>query len=98
MLLGVVLMAPLILGACGSSVSSTIDDATITTRVKTSFVNDPVVGAQRIDVETFKGIVTLSGRVKTKQDEQKAIELARKIRGVADVKSTLQIEQQAPHQ
>ena len=43
-----------------------------------------------------RGRVTLSGRVKTKQDEQKAIELARKIRGVADVKSTLQIEQQAP--
>jgi hyperosmotically inducible protein len=95
-MLGVALIAPLMLAACGSSVSNTIDDATITTRVKTSFVNDPVVGAQRIDVETFKGVVTLSGRVKTKQDEQKAIELARKIRGVVDVKSTLQIEQQLP--
>jgi hyperosmotically inducible protein len=95
-MLCVALIAPLMLAACGSSVSNTIDDATITTRVKTSFVNDPVVGAQRIDVETFKGVVTLSGRVKTKQDEQKAIELARKIRGVTDVKSTLQIEQQPP--
>ncbi len=91
--LALVLIAPMLSGACAKSVSDTIDDATITTRVKTSFVNDPVVGALRIDVDTFKGIVTLSGRVKSKQEEQKAIELARKVRGVADVKSTLQIEQ-----
>jgi len=88
-----VLVGPVLLGACGKSVSDTIDDATITTRVKTSFVNDPAVGLMRIDVDTFKGIVTLSGRVKSKQEEQKAIELARKVRGVVDVKSTLQIEQ-----
>src|SRR5215211_7804695 len=92
-LLAIILIAPMVLGACGKSVGDTIDDATITTRVKTSFVNDPVVGALRIDVDTFKGIVTLSGRVKTKQEEQKAIDLARKVRGVTDVKSTLQIEQ-----
>ncbi|MEO5897592.1 MAG: BON domain-containing protein [Vicinamibacterales bacterium] len=91
-ILAIILIAPMMFAACGKTVSDTIDDATITTRVKTSFVNDPVVGAMRIDVETFKGVVTLSGRAKSKQDEQKAIELARKIRGVVDVKSTLQIE------
>ena len=91
--LAIVLIAPLMFAACGKTVSDTIDDATITTRVKTAFVNDPVVGGLRIDVDTFKGVVTLSGRAKSKQEEQKAIELARKIRGVVDVKSTLQIEQ-----
>jgi osmotically-inducible protein OsmY len=45
----------------------------------------------RIDVDTFKGVVTLSGRVKTKAEEEKAIELARTIKGVVDVKSTLTI-------
>ena len=69
-----------------------IDDATITTRVKTSLLNDPDVGGLRIDVDTFKGVVTLSGRVKTKDEEAKAIALARKIGGVTDVKSTLQIQ------
>ena len=91
-ILAVILIVPLVLAACGKSVGQTIDDATITARVKTTFVNDPVVGAMRIDVDTFKGIVTLSGRVKSKQEEQKAIELARKTRGVTDVKSTLVIE------
>ena len=78
--------------ACGKTVGETIDDATITTRVKTVFINDPVVGAARIDVDTFKGVVTLSGRVKSKDEETKAITLAKSIKGVKDVKSTLQIE------
>jgi hyperosmotically inducible periplasmic protein len=91
-LLTIALMAPLLLAACGKTVGETIDDATITTRVKTSLLNDPVVGGLRIDVDTFKGVVTLSGRVKTKEEEAKAIELARKINGVSDVKSALQIQ------
>lgn len=89
-ILAVVLLAPL--SGCGKTVGDTIDDATITTRVKTAFVNDPVVGALRIDVDTFKGLVTLSGRVKSKDEEEKAIALARKTKGVTDVKSTVVIE------
>ena len=38
-----------------------MDDPTITMRVKTAFINDPVVGVARIDVATFKGVVTLLG-------------------------------------
>jgi osmotically-inducible protein OsmY len=90
LLLALVLIAPLI-AACGKTVGDTMDDATITTRVKVVFVDDPVVGTLRIDVDTFKGVVTLSGRVKTKAEEEKAIELARTVKGVVDVKSTLTI-------
>ena len=91
-LLVVAILAPLMLAACGKTVSDTIDDATISTRVKTALLNDPVVGGLRIDVDTFKGVVTLSGRVRAKEDEAKAIELARKVGGVADVKSSLLIQ------
>jgi len=91
LMLALVLTTPW-LAACGKTVGETMDDATITTRVKTVFVNDPVVGTLRIDVDTFKGVVTLSGRVKSKAEEQKAIELARTVKGVVDVKSTLTIE------
>ena len=90
-LLVMALIAPLLLTACGKSVGETIDDATITTRVKTALLNDPDVGGLRIDVDTFKGVVTLSGRVKTKEEETKAVALARRIGGVSDVKSTLQV-------
>jgi osmotically-inducible protein OsmY len=86
------LVAPLALAGCGKTVGETIDDATITTRVKTSLLNDPDVGGMRIDVDTFKGVVTLSGRVKSKDEEAKAIAVAKKIGGVADVKSTLLIQ------
>jgi osmotically-inducible protein OsmY len=85
----------LMLSACGKSIkdtTNTTDDGTITARVKTAFINDPVVGAARIDVDTFKGVVTLTGRVKSKDEEAKAIALARTIKGVTDVKSTLQIQ------
>ena len=92
LLMALALIAPLLLTACGKTVGDTIDDATITTRVKTSLLNDPEVGGLRIDVDTFKGVVTLSGRVKTKAEEDKALGLARKIGGVTDVKSTLTIQ------
>jgi osmotically-inducible protein OsmY len=95
-LLVLTLMAPLVT-SCGAAatranVSAPVDDATITTRVKTAFINDPVVGGAKIDVDTFKGVVTLSGHVKNKDEEQKAVALARSIRGVTDVKSSLQVQ------
>ena len=90
-LLAIVLVTPLLAGACGKSVGETIDDATITTRVKTALLNDPVVGGLKIDVDTFKGVVTLSGGEKSREEEQTEIALARKIAGVTNVKSTLQI-------
>ncbi|MGH9314898.1 MAG: BON domain-containing protein, partial [Vicinamibacterales bacterium] len=55
MLLVLAIVAPLLLTACGKTVGETIDDATITTRVKTALLNDPDVGGLRIDVDTFKG-------------------------------------------
>ncbi len=88
-LLVVALVAPLALSACGKSVGDTIDDATITTRVKTALLNDPNVGGLRIDVDTTLGVVTLSGVAKTPAEEQQAVAIARRIPGVRDVKSTL---------
>jgi len=96
MLLVVAVIAPLLLMACGKTVGETIDDATITTRVKTALLNDPDVGGLRIDVDTFKGLVTLSGSVKTAAERDKAVAIARRIGGVTDVKSTLQIQPQSP--
>jgi osmotically-inducible protein OsmY len=68
------------------------DDATITTRVKTALLNDPEVGALKIDVNTAQGVVTLSGTARNRGEEQKAIQLAKGVRGVKDVRSTLQVQ------
>jgi osmotically-inducible protein OsmY len=90
MLLALVLAA-LVTVSCGKTVGETIDDTTITTRVKTAMLNDPAVGGLRIDVDTFKGVVTLSGRVKSQAEKDQAVALARTIDGVTEVKDALQI-------
>jgi len=79
-------------GAAAKPVSATLDDATITTRVKTAILNDPGVAGQQIDVNASSGVVTLTGVVKTKEEEARAIELAKQVRGVTEVKSTLQVQ------
>jgi osmotically-inducible protein OsmY len=77
--------------ACGKTVGETIDDATITTRVKTALINAPDVAALSIDVDTFKGVVTLSGRVKSQDEATRAMSVAQGIDGVREVKSALQV-------
>jgi osmotically-inducible protein OsmY len=90
LLLAFALVIPLT-AACGKTVGEAIDDTTITTRVKTAMLNDPAVGGLGIDVDTFKGVVTLSGRVKTQAEKNTAIALARRTSGVTEVKDALQI-------
>jgi hyperosmotically inducible protein len=96
MKLSAVLLALLIATAgCAharSDNSRAIDDAEITVRVKTVFLNYPLDSVAAIDVETVRGVVTLSGRVTSKDEETKAVALAQKVRGVVDVKSRLHVE------
>jgi len=96
LLISILLAAPLPAGCAkahnNSARTAAIDDAVLSTQVKTAFINDLVIGEARIDVETSNGVVTLSGRVKSKDEETKAVELARTVKGVTDVKSTLQIQ------
>jgi osmotically-inducible protein OsmY len=90
LVLTAVLLAPLT-AACGKTVGETIDDTTVTTRVKTAMLNDPGVGGLSIDVDTFKGVVTLSGRVKSQAEKDQAVALARRVDGVTEVKDALQV-------
>jgi hyperosmotically inducible protein len=90
LLVGVVLVSVAVVG-CGKSVGETIDDATITTRVKTALLNDPQVAGMKIDVDTTLGVVTMSGVVKSQAEEARAVQIARRVDGVKDVKSTLQV-------
>jgi hyperosmotically inducible protein len=89
-----VLLLPMLAAACGKTVGDTLDDATITTRVKTALLNDPDVGALRIDVNTSGGVVTLSGAVKSPAEADKAVQIAHTVKGVRQVKSDLQVSKQ----
>jgi osmotically-inducible protein OsmY len=84
-------LAPLA-SSCAKTVVDTRDDLTITARVKTALLNDPTVGGLRLEVDTSKGIVTLSGTVKTPADADRAVAISRKVAGVRDVQSSLKIQ------
>ena len=69
-----------------------VDDSVITTKVKAELVNDPVTKARQISVETFKGVVQLSGFVNTSQEKVRAGEIARNVKGVVDVKNNINVK------
>ena len=52
------------------------DDVSLHTAIKTRLLRDPEVGGLRIDVDVDKGVVTLSGRVRSESERQRAIEIA----------------------
>ena len=72
-----------------------VDDAWITTKVKASFVEDPTVRALAINVDTFKGVVQLSGFANNSAEIQRAAEIARGIKGVVSVKNDIRLKSSA---
>lgn len=69
-----------------------IDDALITTKVKAALAADPDVKATEVKVETFKGMVQLSGFVSSRESVQKAIDLSRGVAGVRGVKNDMVVK------
>jgi osmotically-inducible protein OsmY len=70
-----------------STVGEYIDDATITTAVKSKFVENTSVDAAAIKVETLNGEVMLSGFAKSGDERMTAESLARGVKGVKMVKN-----------
>ena len=66
-----------------------VDDSAITTKVKAAIFNDPSLKVFQISVETFKGVVQLSGFVDSAQSAKKAGEVAAGVKGVKSVKNDL---------
>lgn len=69
-----------------------IDDSVITTRVKAAILNEPTLKVAEINVETFKGVVQLSGFVSSQTAANKAVEVARGVHGVTSVKNDMRIK------
>lgn len=69
-----------------------IDDSLITAKVKAAVLNEPTLKSSEINVETFKGIVQLSGFVNSKADINKAVEVARSVKGVTSVKNDMRLK------
>ncbi len=72
------------------SAGETIDDTTITPRVKTEIAKAEGIGdALQINVDTYRGVVSLSGFVDSTKDAEIAVAAARKVPGVTSVVNKL---------
>ena len=69
-----------------------IDDTVITTKVKAAILDDPTLKSSEINVETFKGVVQLSGFVNSSADINKAVEVTRRVNGVKSVKNVMRLK------
>ncbi len=69
-----------------------IDDSVITTKVKAAIFNEPSLKSAEINVETFKGTVQLSGFVSSRVDINKAVDVARGVKGVTSVKNDMRLK------
>ncbi|TAK62212.1 BON domain-containing protein, partial [Methylobacter sp.] len=68
------------------------DDSVITGKINALMVGDPALKAREVNVDTFKGVVQLSGFVNTRIESEKAAALARSVTGVKSVKNDIRIK------
>ena len=68
-----------------------VDDSVITGKVKAALVADPTTKAHEISVETFKGVVQLSGFVDSSEARSRATQVAQQVEGVKNVKNELEL-------
>jgi osmotically-inducible protein OsmY len=89
-----VLLMLITLAACAStrtheSTGEYVDDSVVTTKVKALLAEDDFFKSFQISVETYKGVVQLSGFVNSQQAVNKAGEIVRTVKGVKSVKNNL---------
>ncbi len=89
----VLLVIAVIAGCAASrtqeSTGEYFDDSTVTAKVKAAILGDPALKVLQINVETFKGVVQLSGFVNSPQAVSRAVEVASGVSGVKSVKNNL---------
>lgn len=97
-LLGIALLTSSIaMTGCASSpkhegTGEYLDDSVVTTKVKAAVFKTPGLNSAEINVETFKGVVQLSGFVDTQANINKAVEVASKVKGVSSVKNDMRLK------
>lgn len=74
------------------SVGQFVDDAAITTGVKAAIVNEPTLKVSEIQVETYDGVVQLSGFVSSAANIATASTVARSVNGVKSVKNDIRLK------
>jgi osmotically-inducible protein OsmY len=69
-----------------------VDDSVITSKVKAAIFNEPGLKVSEVKVETFKGVVQLSGFVSSRADIKGAVRVASAVGGVKSVTNDMQLK------
>lgn len=69
-----------------------MDDSMITAKVKAEIFKNETLKSAEINVETYKGVVQLSGFVKSQTDIYTAIGIANSVKGVTSVKNDMHLK------
>lgn len=93
------LSVSLLMGALGCASTRThegtgqyVDDSVITTKVKAAILGEPGLKVSEINVETYKGVVQLSGFVSSRADVNGAVRVASAVGGVKSVTNDMQVK------
>ena len=68
-----------------------VDDSILTSKVNAAILGEPTLSSVEINVETFKGVVQLSGFVNSSADISKAVAVAKDVIGVKSVKNDMRL-------
>jgi hyperosmotically inducible periplasmic protein len=92
-------LAAAALGACATeprtqrSAGEFTDDAALTAKVKTAIATDAGARtASAVNVETYRGVVQLTGFVDSEDQASRAVSAAKKVQGVRSVKNDIRIK------
>jgi osmotically-inducible protein OsmY len=75
-----------------NEVGDALADGQLTAKIKSKMTLDDLVQARTIDVDTRDGQVTLTGRVRSESERQRALQLARETNGVRSVVDRLVVQ------
>lgn len=76
----------------GKTMGQNVSDASISTAVQTKLTGDRVSNFTRVDVDTERGVVQLSGVVPSSEQKSRAEQLTKQVDGVRQVNNNLQIQ------
>ena len=79
----------------GKTAGQNVDDAAMTSRVKTALTMDKAVNLTRIDVDTSNGVVTMNGIVDTPEQKARAEDIVQRVSGVRGINNNLQVSGRA---
>ncbi|GGC63736.1 BON domain-containing protein [Undibacterium terreum] len=68
------------------------DDTAVTAKVKAAILGDSMLKSAEINVETFKGVVQLSGFVSSDAAIKRAVEVTQGVKGVKSVKNDMRLK------